>query len=262
MNILDVFILGVIQGLTEFLPISSSGHLVIGQALMGLSSPGISLEIWLHLGTLLAVAVYFRGRVFSIVRSLIVVGETAAAADRTVFRALVVAMLPAVAVGLLLKARIETVFDSPTFAAVMLLVTAAVLMATRFARDKGRPVGIGRGLFIGLIQSAAILPGISRSGSTIAGGMFLGMSPSAAAEFSFLLAIPAIFGAFVLDAMKSGAALFSSGEIGLYLVGVAVSFLFGILSIHYLLKLIRRGRFFLFGFYCLVAGVISLILLG
>lgn len=263
MTFLDTIILGLIQGLTEFLPISSSGHLVISESLLGLSSPGMSLEIWLHFGTLLAVLIYFHKRLIHIIGAVVRVGDKESESNnRALFNAIMIGTIPAVIVGLIFKSSIETVFSSPRFAAVMLIVTGLILLSTRWAKTTGCGINIPRGLAIGLAQSVAILPGISRSGSTIAMAMHFGIKPSVAAEFSFLLAVPIIAMAFGYDLVFSGASLFASNQIWLFLTGAAVSFVVGLLSIHYLLKIVRTGRFYLFGFYCLVAGTISLILFG
>jgi len=262
MNIFDVIILGVIQGITEFLPISSSGHLVLGKSLLHISTPGVSLEVWLHLGTLVAVMVYFRRRIITIIQALPGLSRPdMRQQDRTLLWALIVGTLPAVIIGLSFKRYIEEAFHSPHLVAAMLMVTGLFLIATVAAENRKKSVGIGRGLAVGIAQSIAILPGISRSGSTMSCAMFLGVDPVLAAEFSFLLAIPAIGGAFLLDTISSEESLLGSGQFPFYLIGAAVSFAFGLLSIHYLLKIIRTGRFFLFGFYCLVIGLISLIFL-
>jgi undecaprenyl-diphosphatase len=263
MTFLDAIILGIVQGLTEFLPISSSGHLVIGEALLGLSSPGMSLEIWLHFGTLMAVVVYFRHQLFQVFGSVFGIGEEAGRnKNRTIFWAIVMGTIPAVIVGLLFKSSIEMIFDSPRFAAWMLMVTGIILFSTRMIKPRDRKINIPRGLIIGIAQSIAILPGISRSGSTISCAMYCGINPSLAAEFSFLLAVPIIAAAFGYDLLFSGADLFSSQQIVKYMAGTVVSFFVGLLAIHLLLGIIRTGKFYMFGFYCLVAGVISLILLN
>jgi undecaprenyl-diphosphatase len=260
MNPLGTVILGIIQGLTEFLPVSSSGHLVLGENLLGLHSPGISLEIWLHFGTLVAVLVYFRRDLLRLLLSLAVF-DRSRRTDRMLILTLIVATIPAAVIGLLIKKEVDAAFDSPRFVAAMLLVTGAFLLLTRWAVNRARRMTIGRGFVVGLAQAVAILPGISRSGSTIGCGMLLGIDPAAAARFSFLLSIPAIGGAFLLDMVESGTALFSSSELPGFLSGAAVAFLFGILSIHVLLGLMGRGKFFVFGIYCLVIGTVSLIFL-
>ncbi|MDD4051891.1 MAG: undecaprenyl-diphosphate phosphatase [candidate division Zixibacteria bacterium] len=259
MTILQAIIIGAIQGLTEFLPISSSGHLVIGQSLLGLKTAGVTFEIWLHLGTLAAVLIYFRSRIIRLIQSLWSGRE--GAVERTTVWALILGTLPAVVIGFTLKSAIETAFSSPKFTAAMLVVTGVILLSTLLAKNKGFLVSPLRGLIIGVAQAVAILPGISRSGSTISAAMFLGVDPPKAAEFSFLLSIPAIAGAFLLDAVSAEGGILPAGDFGGYLIGTAISFLLGLLSIHYLLKIIRKGSFHLFGIYCLVVGAVSYVFL-
>lgn len=261
MEFWDVIILGIIQGLTEFLPISSSGHLVVSQHILGIDVPGVSLEIWLHFGTFVAVLVYYCKRLIEMSKALFGFGENREENLRLLL-AIIVGTIPAVIIGLSLKSTIESAFGSPAFASAMLIVTGFILLASGMARDKKMPINIPRGLAIGIAQALAILPGISRSGSTITCAMLLGIKPSKAAEFSFLLAIPAIGGAFLLDLISSDMEVFSGSDMGLYILGALVSFVFGLLSIHYLLKLIASGKFFIFGFYCLVVGIISYIFIN
>ena len=236
MTFAEAIILGIIQGLTEFLPVSSSGHLVISEHMLKISMPGVSLEIWLHFGTLVAVLVYFSPKIISLFKGVLVPSDPDSGEMRRLLWALIVGTVPAVIVGLFFKDFFESAFEAPTFAAAMLIVT-------------------------GLAQALAILPGISRSGSTIVTGMFLGVKPDKAAEFSFLLAIPAVGGAFLLDLMEHSSLLFGGDAMVHYLVGAAVSFLTGILSIHFLLRLIKRGKLFYFGFYCVVVGITVLVLI-
>ena len=262
MDISLAFILGLIQGLTEFLPISSSGHLVIFETLLGYQTPGVSLEVWLHFGTLLAVLVYFRRRIYEIIHSLLVPDRKNAGENRTILFALVIGTVPAMIVGLLFKSSIESAFKSPFLASIMLIVTGMILLLSYLAKDRRVDIKSGHGFLIGLAQAVAILPGISRSGSTIVTAMLIGISPARAAEFSFLLAIPAIGGAFVLDMYSTGGRAMFSGDLVIYLTGTATAFVVGYLSIHFLLGVINKGKFFFFGFYCLVAGAASLIYLS
>lgn len=262
MNFFDALILGVIQGLTEFLPISSSGHLVITQRLLGVSVPGLHLEIWLHLGTLVAVLVYFRRQIYTIVQAILfLAGAPEPEKNRRLFWAVVIGTIPAGVIGVSLEKYIDRAFHAPEFASLMLMVTGIILLLTRLAVNKLKPLTVTRGFIVGCAQAVAILPGISRSGTTISGAMFLGMEPPLAAEFSFLLAIPAIGGAFLLDTLSSGTGFIGSGTRVVYAVGALASFLVGLLAIHYLLKIVATGRFYLFGLYCLVAGAVSFILM-
>jgi undecaprenyl-diphosphatase len=161
-----------------------------------------------------------------------------------------------------LKDTFEAAFKSPRFSAAMLIVTAVFLMLTKFIQNRQQPLTIGRGFLIGCAQAVDILPGISRSGSTISAGMFMGIAPAEAAEFSFLLSIPAVGGAFLIDMISAGKEFLPTQSAGLYLMGALISFVFVILAIHYLIKIVRHGRFFFFGFYCLVVGALALIFLS
>lgn len=241
------------------MPVSSSGHLVISEHLLGVDAPGVTFEIWLHLGTLLAVLIYFCRRLLGMLRSLFDSPVTTTTCEnRQLFLAIIIGTIPAAVIGFLLKDAIEAAFSSPRFAAAMLVVTGLILLTSRLTRGRKEGVTAGRGFVVGIAQALAILPGISRSGSTITCGMLLGVDPALAAEFSFLLSIPAIGGAFILDLLSSSP-VSSTGAAGAYLIGTLTAGLVGYLSIHYLLKIVRKGRFHLFGLYCLVAGVISFI---
>lgn len=255
MSYLDAVILGLIQGLTEFLPVSSSGHLVLAQELLGVNLPGVSFEVLTHLGTLLAVLLFFRERIIDLIRSLFVKSMLE---ERRIIVLLIIGTIPAVIVGLLLKDSIEEAFTSPVLASSMLIATGAILLATRFVPKKQGEVSTAKSIIIGIGQALAILPGISRSGTTIATGMFLGVDPGKAAEFSFLLAIPAIGGATVLElnelAHTSGALL------GRYAVGALAAFISGLLAVYLVMAAVRRGRFEYFGYYCLAAGLVGLYL--
>ena len=255
MDWVDALVLGLVQGLTEFLPISSSGHLVLTQELLGIHESGAAIEIAVHLGTLLSVLVYYRYVIVEIVRDVFRGGPTARLGWMVV-----VGTIPAVIVGLFLKDHIEEIFDSPRWAAGGLLATGVFMLATsRAKRGTGDP-GFGSAVIVGAAQAIAILPGISRSGSTIGTGMFLGDDPVRAARFSFLLSIPAILGASVLlfaDGGMSG----GPGTSMLVAAGV-VSFASGLAAIAFLIKLLGQGRLAWFGPYCLIVGAIAWFLLS
>lgn len=255
MSYLEAVILGAIQGLTEFLPVSSSGHLVLSQELLGVDDPGVSFEILVHVATLFSVLIYFRGQVLSMVRSLF---DRSLEESRQLILFIVVGTLPAVVVGLLLKEHIESAFESPATASAMLIATGFILLSTRLTTRHTRPLNVGRALLIGVAQALAILPGISRSGSTIAAGMLLGVPPQRAAEYSFLLAVPAIAGAAVLD-IKDLSSL-PAVNLGPYFVGSVVAFVVALVAVYLVLEAVRRGRFEWFGYYCLAAGGLGLYL--
>ncbi len=259
MDYLYAALLGLVQGLTEFLPVSSSGHLVIAQHVLGLGEKNamlnsLTFDIVLHLGTLLAVLVYFRARVFSLARCLF---DTTLVEDRKMLLFVIIGTLPAVAAGLFIKSQLGGLYHSATFASLMLLVTGAILLSTGWFKTGVGSVGKKSALWIGVAQACAILPGISRSGTTISMGMFLGITPEKAAEYSFLLAIPAILGAAVLE-LKDLSSV-STENLGVFLVGAAVAFISGLAAVGWLMKLIGKGKFKYFGVYCVALGAVSLI---
>jgi undecaprenyl-diphosphatase len=251
-------ILGIVQGLTELLPISSSGHLVLVGHGLGIQSPGLLVEVVLHVATLLAVVMAFRRDVLDMLKG--VIGRSPE--GLALVGRLIVATLPVVVLAPLLKDQVESAFDSPRFAATMLLVTGVMLLSTRLVRRPGGPVRRWDALVMGVAQVLALLPGISRSGTTISAGFWRGVERREAARFSFLMSIPAIAGAAVFEfADLDGAALADISPAALA-AGFVASFAAGLLAIHLLFKLVGRNRFEWFGIYCLVAGALSLWLLA
>jgi undecaprenyl-diphosphatase len=265
LSLFESLILGVVQGLTEFLPVSSSGHLVIVKGLFGIKSQDIVFEIMVHFGTLLAVLAYFRKKITRIIISLAKApfDNNADSSDPDLRMAfyLLVGTIPAVVIGLAFKSQIEKAFDSPVWASSMLIVTAMILFSTRWTADKSKELNSGRSIVVGLAQALAIMPGISRSGSTISMGMWLGMNKSDAAEFSFLLSVPAIAGAMVLDIFDIIKNFSNTALIPVYLLGTAAAALVGYISIAFLLSVIKKGKFFYFGLYCLLVGLLSIFML-
>jgi undecaprenyl-diphosphatase len=247
-------LLGLIQGLTEFLPVSSSGHLAVAQYFLpGFSQPGLLFDIVLHLGTLLAVLIYFRREIVFMLRALGPGNE--GTSWRRLWILLVVGTLPAVVAALLLGDIIEKSFSSLSVIGVTWMVTGLLLLSTSWLTTNERAfedLTLRDALTVGLFQGAALLPGISRSGSTIVGALFRGLSHDAAARFSFLLSIPAIIGAAVYE-LPRVSLLEADAAVG-YLVGFAVAFLVGYISIGVVLQLLAIRRFHLFGYYCLAAG--------
>jgi len=250
-------LLGIVQGLTEFLPVSSSAHLVLAERFLGFDQPGVLLEAALHLGTLSAVLLLFRRDLIRLVRGVFHRGS-----DRSEVGRLIIGTVPIVFFGLLFQSRIEAAFTSLSIIGLCLLVTGATLFLADWAgrRAKRHEVRLFDSIFIGLAQALALLPGISRSGTTIATGMALGIRGAEAARFSFLLSIPAILGAGVLkiiQALSTGS--IPTGEwIGL-LLGALTAGAIGALAIKGLLAVIARGRLKVFGFYCLTVGASAII---
>ena len=262
MTFLDALLLGLVQGLTEFLPVSSSGHLVLVEHLLGVSSSDISFEVATHFATLLAVVAFFfpvLTRIFlSPIKIILGLRDEMTARDFSQFVIICVATIPAVVIGLLLRDQIESAFSSARMASVMLLVTSAILFSTLLAKPKGKHVTLKSGFFIGCAQALAILPGISRSGSTIVAGLFSGVSRQEAFSFSFILSMPAIIGATLLtgiDAIETGL----SFEISSYVIAMAVAFVSGYFALLLLQKMVISGKIYLFGIYTLIAGILGIV---
>lgn len=242
MTALEALILGIVQGLTEFLPVSSDGHLVMTQALLGLTGDVLPFVVALHAGTLVALLIYFRSRLLTLLRER----------DRRYIGKLLVGTIPAVVVGVTLADRIAAAFGSPLIASAGLAATGTLLLslAWRPVRPGGAEQPSWSGAWwIGCIQAAAMLPGFSRSGSTIALALWLGMGPKAAAEFSFLLGIPAITGALVFESGAIRAAT-ESGGWGLVVLGITAAFVAGLGAIVLVFRLLERQAFQWFGVYC------------
>jgi len=246
-------ILGLIQGLTEFLPVSSSGHLVIVPAMLGWSEPPLGLTVMLHMGTLVALLIYFRLEIIGLVRGVLGQGPDPAAARRIV-RFLIIGTVPAVIAGLALGGFFEHAFERPYESSIELVITALILIATeKFGERAARhALDDGRAAAIGVAQAVAILPGISRSGSTIGAGLLAGLTREEATRFSFLLSIPAIGGAGLLDLAKGDLVVSTASVIGTIVSGIV-----GYASIHYLLRFVRTHSLAVFAWYLIAIGPIS-----
>jgi undecaprenyl-diphosphatase len=254
--------LGLIQGLTEFLPVSSSGHLVIFEKIFGVKPDDLVFEVLVHFGTLIAVVIYFRERLRRIFIS--VFNAAKSEDDRAHTKLgwfLVLGTIPAVVIGLILKSQVELAFASPRWASGMLIVTAVILLLTRWTKREDGRLNWARSLLIGMAQALAIMPGISRSGATIATGMFARMKKSESAEFSFLLSVPAIAGATIMQLPDFLADVGDARLMINYLAGAGVAALVGYLSIALLMNIVKKGKFFYFGLYCAAAGFLGIILL-
>ena len=283
MNIGASLLLGIVQGLTEFLPVSSSGHLVLGRELLpdeALQSPGVLFEIVVHLGTLAAALIFLRREVLGLLGSLAGTGgatpegRDAVRAGRRVVGLLLAASIPAAVVGVAFQDQIHRAFSGIGFAAGGLVLTGAVLLAfqrppANTDRDATRtraipllPRGLADALWIGIAQAAAIFPGVSRSGLTIVAGRQRGVSPADAARFSFLLSAPAIAGATLLEgasALGSGALAEAGAGVALELtVGFLTAFIAGTFALRWVFDWLARERFHQFGWYCLSVGGIGI----
>ncbi len=252
MNMIDALILGSLQGMTEFLPVSSSGHLVLGQRFLGLSLPGNFFEVLVHLGTLCSVLVVFRKELLKLIKSI------QSTESILMLSALIMGTIPAVLIGLSMKEKIGQLFDNQFAVSISLILTGIWLVMTKLFVNKNTDITIKNGFLIGCAQAIAIIPGISRSGATIGVAMLLGVSPEKAARFSFLLAIPAIAGAGLLTAIDVNPTDIASFSNGAIITAFFSSFLVGWAALAWLLKLISKGQFHWFGLYCVSIGIITL----
>jgi len=258
-TIIHALILGIVQGLGEFLPISSSAHLVLVPWLFGWEDPGLTFDVALHMGTLFAVVLYFWKDWVKLLKAALRPGPSN---DKRIFWYLVVATIPGALFGLALEKKAETVFRSPLLIGIMLIVMGALL----YLADKKREIRtlntmtLKEAILIGLSQALAIIPGVSRSGSTMTTARFFTLTREEAARFSFLMSMPIILGAGVLKLRHLTMASINSP----FLVGVITSFVVGVLSISFLLKYLRTHNFGLFVGYRFVIGaiVIALALAG
>jgi undecaprenyl-diphosphatase len=258
MDWLYAVLLGVVEGLTEFIPVSSTAHLILARDLLGLDSGWDSFIVLIQLGAILAVVYAYLGRFWTIAKAL----PTDPMARRFVV-SVAVAFLPAAVVGVLLHDFIKAVlFESPRLIFASLLIGGFVLMAMdRLGRagriDDATAVPLPRALGIGVIQCLAMIPGVSRSGATIVGGLLLGLDKRAAAEFSFFLAIPTMAGAFAYDLYKSGADL-SGHQLGLIAVGFVTAFVSGLFVVKTMLSFVARHGFGLFVWWRIGLGAAGL----
>lgn len=255
MNWWQAAVLGLVQGLTEFLPVSSSGHLVLAERLAGVHTPGVFVEVALHVATLGSVLVVYGRRIVELARGLL----TGEGDHRGYVWLLALATIPAGLVGVLLNDVIEAAFDSLAAVGAAFLLTGIILWSTRRLAGTREAPTTRSAIGIGLMQALAILPGVSRSGSTVAAGLWSGLTPQRAAEFSFLMAVPTIAGAAVLEARD---AVGNAGAVGVgsLAVGFVVAFVSGIWAIRLLVALLRRGHFHVFAPYCWALGVLTLLL--
>ncbi|MBI5464499.1 MAG: undecaprenyl-diphosphate phosphatase [Ignavibacteriales bacterium] len=270
MSVLQATILGVLQGFAEFLPISSSGHLVLAQHLLNITNGNdFTFDVYVHFGTLLSVVVIFWRDIVDITRAMlraIVSFRWKEQYDtneqvRLGF-ALAVSTIPAGVIGVLFHDAIKEAFNDPKLVAMNLVITGLILFLTKLAKPtEGKKAGIVAGLVVGIAQAVAILPGISRSGSTISTAMYLKISPVQAARFSFLMSIPVIAGAALLETKNLVKHGFDVG-IAPLAVGTIVSAIMGYFSIKVLLAVLQRGKLSWFAIYCLTVGVLGILFIS
>jgi len=248
-------VLGLVQGLTEFLPISSSGHLVLAEEILGYRPPGVYFEVGLHLATLLSVFIAYGPRIRALLRGVLT-------REREAWRylfLLLLASVPAGIAGIGFREFFERTFASGVSLGVQFLVTAAILWLTRPALRNATSDRItpGTALAMGIGQAVAILPAVSRSGTTIAAGLWAGVAPATAAEFSFLMSIIVIGGSGLLEArhIPPGVDLLNPG----FIVAFVAALVSGVWSIRLLVALLKRARFHAFAWYCALVGVLTIL---
>jgi undecaprenyl-diphosphatase len=263
MNI-EVLSLGLLQGLTEFLPISSSGHLGLAKALLGTSDPSRSFDIALHVSTLLAVFIYFARDIFSLLFEWIYGFFNPNARWWAGWRfgwAVILGVLLTAPVGIALDGISKSASQNLLWLGGGFWVTALLLLSSRFVRDGSNSVNIRDGVLIGLVQGIAVMPGISRSGSTIWAGLLSGLSREEAFRFSFLLSIPTIIGAAVFDAVRAGGVGgFFQGLPDGWIQGSAAAFVSGLASLFLLRRLVESDKWWAFAIYCLLIGSFAVIM--
>lgn len=258
MDTIDAIILGIIQGLTEFLPVSSSGHLELGKAILGDNSiPEESLlfTVVLHFATALSTIVIFRKDVWEIIKGLFSFQWN----EETQFSLkIIISMIPAALVGLLLEDFMEVFFDGAIIiVGIMLLVTAVLLYLADMAKTTAKGVSYRSAFVIGMAQMVAMLPGISRSGATISTAVLLGIDKTKSARFSFLMVVPLILGKVAKD-IFSGDISFESAQIGAMGAGFVAAFVAGLIACTWMIKLVRQSKLTYFAIYCLVVGLIAI----
>ncbi|UNY99500.1 undecaprenyl-diphosphate phosphatase [Zhouia spongiae] len=259
MDIIDAIILGIIQGLTEFLPVSSSGHLELGKFILGddsIPEESLIFTIVLHFATALSTIVVFRKDVFEIIRGLFQFKWN----KETVFSLkIIVSMIPAVFVGLFFEEQLEQLFgENIQLVGFMLMVTALLLFLADRAKDTSKNVTYSNAFIIGISQAIAMLPGISRSGATISSSVLLGIDKTKAARFSFLMVVPLIFGSICKE-IGSGAITYDSQQFTPLAIGFVAAFISGLLACTWMIKLVKSSKLTYFAVYCLLVGAAAIV---
>ncbi|MFZ1946897.1 MAG: undecaprenyl-diphosphate phosphatase [bacterium] len=256
-------LLGIVQALTEFLPVSSSGHLVIAKSLLKIGEAGITFEIFTHLATTLAVIVYLRKKIWALIRGLVGylgrAGGVPTESDRAQARLaglILLGSVPAALLGLTLNDFFEGLFGNLTAVGVMLVVTGLFLMATGRKAREDKPLGAPRALAVGLAQAAAIIPGLSRSGLTVGAGLAVGIPKREAFEFSLLLSIPAVLGATLFKILDGGLA----GDPLVVAASAAAALVGGYIAIAALFRVVVKNRFYAFAYYLIPVGLLVTVL--
>ncbi|WP_281670764.1 undecaprenyl-diphosphate phosphatase [Rikenella microfusus] len=260
MGTIDAILLGLLQGLTEFLPVSSSGHLVILGNILGTDADDTTFAILVHAATVLATITVFWGEILQLLRGGL---RFRANPESKYLVRIIVSMIPVAVVGLFFKEQVEALFGNGVrFVGCMLFVTAALLLLTHFVKPKKtRNITVKDAFVIGLAQAVAVIPGISRSGSTIATGMLLGDDKTQLAKFSFLMVLVPILGEAFLELVKGEFSPAASGISGYALAaGFLAAYLSGLFACKVMIRIVSRGKLWWFALYCAVAGAVAVIL--
>lgn len=271
MSLFQSFIMGLIQGLTEFLPVSSSGHLVLANNILGIQADmGIIFEVMLHLGTLLSVFIVFYRDIIAMIREFFAMGGDILRGKgmglkdrpyRTMLVMVILGTIPTGLIGILFEDVLEKAFSSTQLVSVMLLVTGTLLyIANRLDTGVKGPahMKVADALIVGLFQGLAITPGISRSGSTIFAGLTRGFTRELATKFSFIMSIPATLGAAVLQFSGYSGTPIASDQLMIMSVGVVIAAAAGTVSIKFLINILNKGKLYYFSFYCWLVGLAGL----
>ncbi len=258
MNWIEAFILGVIQGITEFLPVSSSGHLEIGKALLGISGEeNMYFTIVVHGATVLSTIVVFRKDIWELMNGFFKFKYNKE--TEYVFK-IAVSMIPVAIVGLFLKNELKQLFANPNIILVgsMLIVTAALLAFTYFSKNKKGKISYLDAFIIGIAQAVSVIPGVSRSGSTIATGMILGNDKSQLAKFSFLMILIPILGENFLDLLGGNFSSTENLHVSSLLIGFVAAFFSGLFACKLMIKIVKKGKLIHFATYCFIVGLIAI----
>ena len=259
MDYLDAIILGIVQGFTEFLPVSSSGHLEIGKAILGdtsLPEESLLFTVVVHFATALSTIVVFRKDIVEIISGLLRFEWN----EETKFTyKIILSMVPAVLIGLLFEKELEAFFGGKiAFVGAMLLVTALLLWLADRSKNTGKPVTVKDSIIIGISQAIAMLPGISRSGATISTSVLLGNDKTKAARFSFLMVVPLILGKIAKDIL-SGDISTQNSDFGILGIGFLVSFICGLIACTWMISLVKKSKLRYFSIYCVIVGVLAIV---
>lgn len=258
MSYIEALVLGIIQGLTEFLPVSSSGHIELAEAILGdhaLPQESLTFTVVLHFATALSTMVIFRKEVAQIFKGLFQFKWN----EETSFSfRIILSMIPAAVVGFLFEEQLELLFSSQILlVGFMLIITALLLLLADRAKNTDKKVSFFSALIIGVSQAIAMLPGISRSGATISTAVLLGIDRTKAARFSFLMVVPLIFGKVAKDIL-GGEISFVGSQIGVLSIGFIAAFVSGLLACTWMISLVKRSKLSYFSIYCAVVGLIAI----